>query len=317
MNISISVCRSIFLCVLCLSVVSVGSVRAETPSKPGTVRATGQHELRLKPQKLRLSITIQAQGKDAKSAIESFLAHKERVKKELIAMKADEKSIEFGATQVTGVAGGMPAEMQQYGAGAYIAQVARAVPSIKASDIPKIYHAVAHVRAEWPLPTSDADALALLPETLKEQAKARDLMGEKNKAKLDGRQQEKLEEVQAAMQENVGYSTSGDENPTFSVMFVAKVDDEARKNALKAAYEQAAAQAATLASAAGYKTGELVTIKSSDVPSIVPGENAYAAAFSAYTANTLENNVTDEVQSLTASELKFSTRVEVEFALAK
>src|SRR5437588_4537145 len=249
--------------------VSMGQV--ESPLKSGTIHATGQYELKLKPQKLRMTIAVQTEGANAKSALESFVAHKERVKKELVAMKADEASIEFGTTLVSGSVAGMPAEAQPYEA-QYIAQIARAAPNVNTADIPTIVHAVARVRAEWPLPTSDPDALALLPESLREQVKARDLMGEKNKAKLEGRQQEKLDEFQAAVQANGGASLSSEVTPVFTALFVAKVDDDTRKKAVKAAYDRAVAQAELLATATGHKIGELVTLRSSDIPPSGPDE---------------------------------------------
>ncbi len=174
-------------------------------------------------------------------------------------------------------------------------------------------------RAEWALPTTDPDALALLPETLKEQIKARDLMGEKNKAALDKGQQEKLEEAQAAMQENGGYSSSNEENQPIAIMFVAKVDDDSRKRAAKEAFDRAKAQANLLASATGHKTGELMSLRSGDMPSNGAGENgfAYQAAYAAYAASGMDGVTADEAQSPGASDLKYATRLEVEFALEK
>jgi uncharacterized protein YggE len=291
---------------------------AQLPAKPASIHATGQHELKLPPQKLRLTLSIRAEGVDAKTAIESFLAHKERVKKELVAMKAEEASIDFGATQLSNGVAGMPAEMQGYES-RFIAQVTRSSPNINAAEIPKLYQAVARVRAEWPLPTTDSDALALLPETLKEQVKARDLAGEKNKAKLDGRQQEKLEEIQAAMQENMGYQSDSDQAAPFTVLFVAKVDDESRKKAFKAAYDRAVARAEMLSTVAGYKMGDLISLRCNDAPVVGTDEleSVYNSPYAAYAANRLPGSSGDETQGASPNDLKFNAGVDVEFALLK
>jgi hypothetical protein len=74
--------------------------------KTPTIHTTGQHELKLPPQRLRLTRTMRAEGLDAKSAIRSLADHKTKVKSDLMALKADEASISFGATRLTTVSPG-------------------------------------------------------------------------------------------------------------------------------------------------------------------------------------------------------------------
>jgi uncharacterized protein YggE len=296
---------------------------AQPEQASGTIHATGQHELPLAPQKLRLTLTIRAEGADAKSAIESLLEHKERVKNELLAMKAEEASIDFGAAQLSSGIPGMSAEMMRYGS-QMISQIAGSADADPA-DVPKVYTAVSRVRAEWPLPTTDADALAMLPETLKEQVKERDLIGEKNKAQLEGSQQEKLEEMQAAMQENMGYYSANTEASPVTVMFVANIDATVRKKALRRAYDRALAQATMLASIAGKKLGNLKTLRAGDVP--VPAtediESTYGQAFAAYTAyaayapGPINGLTSDDALNVSPKGLKLIVRVDAEFALAE
>ncbi len=292
---------------------------AETETAPGTIHAAGQHELKLDPQKLRLTLNIRAEGIDAKSAIEALLAHKERVKSELLAMKAEEASIDFGAAQLTSGIPGMSPQMMQYGS-RMIAQVA-GTSNTDPADVPKVYIAASRVRAEWPLPTTDADALAMLPETLREQVKERDLMGEKNKAQLEGPQQEKLEEMQAAMQENMGYYSDNSEEAAATVMFVAKVDEEVRKKAVGAAYERAMAQAKMLSSLTGKPLGSLKALRTGDVPVSATEEieSAYGpayAAYASYAAAQMNGVAIDEALNTSPQGLKLVVRVEAEFALA-
>jgi uncharacterized protein YggE len=305
---------------LFLGYVCGGAVYGQLPGAPASIHATGQHELELEPQKLRLMLAIRAEGADAKSAIESLLDHKERVKSELLAMKAEEASIDFGATQLSSGVPGMPAEMMRYGP-RMIAQVT-AASNGDAAEIPKVYIAVSRVRADWPLPITDADALAVLPETLKEQVKERDLMGEKNKAQLDGQQQEKLEELQAAMQENMGYYSGTEDASPITVMFVAKIDEETRKQAVKAAYDRAMTQAKMLSSVTGKALGNLKMLRTGDVP--VPAtdeiESTYAQAYAAYASyapGPISSVAVDEALSASPRSLKLVVRVEAEFALAE
>jgi uncharacterized protein YggE len=311
-----AITRYVCLCALC----SGRFLYAQSETAPGTIHASGQYEVKLEPQKLRLTLNIRAEGVDAKSAIEALLEHKERVKTELLAMKAEEASIDFGAAQLTSGIPGMSAEMMRYGS-RMIAQVAGAANSDPA-DVPKVYIAASRVRAEWPLPTTDADALAMLPETLKEQVKERDLMGEKNKAQLDDPQQEKLEEMQAAMQENMGYYSDNSEAAAAAVMFVAKVDEKVRKKAVSAAYEQAMAQAKMLSTLTGKPLGSLKSLRTSDVPVAATEEieSTYGPAYAAYAsyAATQTNGVTmDEALNTSPQGLKLVVRVEAEFALGE
>jgi uncharacterized protein YggE len=311
----------LLLTLLLLGLSCAGSLaRGQSPPAAASIHAAGQHELKLEPQKLRLTLNIRAEGIDAKSAIEALIEHKERVKNELLAMKAEEASIDFGAAQLTSGIPGMPAEMMRYGPRVY-SQVAGA-SNVDPTEVPKVYIAVSRVRAEWPLPTTDADALAMLPETLKEQVKDRDFMGEKNKAQLEEAQQEKLEEMQAAMQENMGYYSSNDESSPVTVVFIAKVDDEARKAAIIAAYERAIAQAKLLASVSGKSLGNLKSLRTGDVP--VPAteeiESTYGAAYAsyaAYAASQMSSVAIDEAQNASPRGLKVIVRVEAEFALAE
>ena len=295
--------------------------RAQSPPEPATIHATGQHELQLEPQKLRLTLNIRAEGVDAKSAIEALIEHKERVKSELLAMKADEASLDFGAAQLTSGVPGMPAEMMRYGP-QMIAQVAGG-SNVDPGEVPKVYIAVSRVRAAWPLPTTDADALAMLPETLRQQVKERDLMGEKNKAQLEGPQQEKLEEMQAAMQENMGYYSGNVESSSVTVMFVAKVDEKSRKEAVSAAYERATEQARMLSSVSGKSLGNLKSLRTGDVPvsATEEMEATYGAAYAAYAsyaaAAQMSSVAVDEAQNASPRGLKLIVRVEAEFALGE
>jgi uncharacterized protein YggE len=296
----------------------------QSPPAAASIHASGQHELKLAPQRLRLALNIRAEGVDAKSAIEALIRHKQRVKNELLAMKAEEDSIDLGTAQLSSGIPGMPAEMMRYGAGIYGARMLSQVAGASNTDpaqVPKVYIATSRVRAEWPLPTTDADALAMLPETLKEQVKERDLAGEKNKAELDGAQQEKLEEMQAAMQENMGYYSSDEGSSPVAVMFVAKIDEESRRKAVSAAYERALAQAKMLSSVSGKSLGNLKSLRTGDVP--VPAteeiESTYGTAYAAYsnfTASQPAGVGIDEAQSTSPRALKLIVRVEAEFALA-
>jgi uncharacterized protein YggE len=290
---------------------------AQTPvMTPGTVHATGQHAIKLAPQKLRLSLAIRAEGADAKSAIEAFVKHKDRVKKELVEMKADEASIEISSPQLSGSMAGMPQAWTSYPP-RYFAEPPPVPGEARPETMPKVFVALAQVKAEWPLPTTDADALAMLPETLKEQITKRDLAGTKNKAQLDPSQQEQVEELQAKMQELMSYATSTGEGQAFTVLFVAKLDEETRKQAIKAAYDRAVAQAQTLAAATGHKLGDVVSLRCEDRPSSGVGDVQAQYAAVSYPGVNMFRADGDVALSTDPGGLGIGVKVDVAFAIAR
>lgn len=314
----------------CLWIVLAGAAQnapAQTPEKPLAISATGQHELKISPERLRLTVTLRAEGLDAKTAIRALADHKTKVKNDLIALKAEEASINFTATRLTSSIAGVPAEAQQYGqrmimqmmSSAAVTFGANGMPvaaqEAKPDPLPTVYVATASVRAEWPLPTTDLDALALLPETLKEQVKKRDLVGDGNKASFDATQQERIEEMQIALRERMGMYSSEEESPSVVVAFVAKPGSDARQAAAQAAFEQAVADADVLAAVAGKKRGPLVSLRYHDASGglgeIMAAQNAAVAAFRGIELPTAAH---DEVIGTSPDDLKTTIRVDAEFA---
>jgi hypothetical protein len=233
-------------------------------------------------------------------------------------MKADEASIEITSPQLSGSMAGMPQVMPGTSSIYYPQAIPPPVPGeVRPENPPKVYVAAAHVQAEWLLPTTDADALAMLPETLKEQITKRDLMGTKNKAKLDPSQQEKVEEFQAKMQEAMSYAMSTSEGQAFTVLFVANADDESRKKGIKAAYDQAIARAELLAAVTGHKLGDLVSLRCDDTPSAGVGDVQTAYASVGYPGLHMPQSPGAAAVSTSPGGLKLDVKVDVTFAIAK
>lgn len=258
--------RSCHLLVLILLTATALSSAAngQVPSLPeglNGLSSSGTESIPVKPTKIRLVMWVKAEGVDAKSAIKALAAHRTRVAKELAAMKAEEASIEFSAAQVSSgdddnesnaryMRRSMMQIMQQNG------------QDVSEMSLPITYTAKAAVKAEWTLPVSDSDALALLPATLTAQIEARDLAGEKNKAELDAAAKEKMEEMQAMMNEQMGgyYSSSEENSNKPKIMLVGEISDEMTKAALKKAYENAVGEAQMIAAASGQKLGKLKSV---------------------------------------------------------
>ena len=276
--------------------------------------ASATERVTLKPEKLRLLMLIKAQGGDAKSALASMNEHKVFVKKELEGMKADKDSIVFSpirASTSDGDSNGnsrraMQMQMQMSGG--------RGSKPAAPKPLPTVYTVTCTLKADWPLPVKEGDALALLPVTLKEQIKSRDIAGEKNKPKLGKAEQEQLEELDAMMSEQ--YSYGGEQNGQGpNITFIAKVPEDVQKKATASAFKKAVMEVETASGATGLKLGKLTAVTTASVPQD-PTE-LYAARGYGRAQNVLSSGFLKEegasVSDVNADELSYVVTVMVSY----
>jgi uncharacterized protein YggE len=223
------------------------------------LQASGTAVVKLTPSRIRLTMPCEAQASDTKGAITTLIAHKQRVKTDLIALKATEESIRYSETSL-GQEDGFPDGIQSY-VRQNILRNANA-RGMGLEDFPKIYVAKCELQAEWNLPTADPDALVLLVSTLKQQIEEKDFAGINNTAQLDEEQKDKLESVrQMAMQQ--GYSLDdGSPASGMKVLFIAETTPEQHKEAMAKAYKNAVAKAEELAAAAGVTLDKIISLRS-------------------------------------------------------
>ncbi len=261
-------------CIVALSLASlsclVARAQSSSPSGSGIV-GTATETVLVKAERLRLVMVIKAQGADPKSAVVALAEHKLRVQKELEVMKADKDSIEFTATRL-GAGSAESAQMLQV---QRQMQMSNSGVGTTKESTPAVHTAVCGLKAEWPLPTSEGDALALLPATLNEQIKARDLAGDNNKPKLSKAAQEQLEELEAMMSERYSYQSSNE--PTSKILFVAAIPEEAKRKATAAAFAKANKDVDTLVESTGQKRGKLLSLTTDS-----PSSSNYAQMVRAY-----------------------------------
>lgn len=232
---------------------------AQDSAATATIQVSAAHSSLLKPEKLRLQMVVRAEGTDAKQAIKQLAQHKERVRKELLELKAEEVSIEFGAPRFTPSATGMSVSFESRQMRRYLRSMD--IDAEKLNGLPKIFNVVATLKADWVLPTANVDAIALLPEGLKEQVQQRDLTGINNKADIDAAMQEKLDEMKTLLTEQLGMDSEDGDVP-IRVVFVAKSTVSQRQEDLQKALEAAKEQATIIAQASGVSLGALDRIVS-------------------------------------------------------
>ena len=223
----------------------------------GPINGAATESVPLKPEKLRLVMWVQAKGKDPKSAITALNEQKARVKKDLESMKADSESVQFSASRVasdeTGNQQRALMRMQMQGR-----------PNAKAAKPPAVFLARSAVKAEWALPVSEGDALAILPANLLDQIKSRDLEGKNVKPMLDGDAQEQLDEMESMMQEQY-YGSNPDANGP-RILFVARIPSDVREKAFQNAFKNATEDAQMLSKASSIKLGKPIGISKTPSP---------------------------------------------------
>lgn len=231
------------------------------PTFPPTVQAYGEKTIELAPQKLRLVFIAKAEGADAKEAIAAMAKHKKYIREELLALKANEESIQMATAEIRSHIMGLPQqywEMSIKTLKRYLAD--NSAVNINLEEMPVVFTATCVVEADWILPTTDPDILAQLPDTIRSQTIERDLIGENNPMPLSPEQEARVEKLKSAFEETMGYFDDQDEQANIQILFVASVSPEQRARALKAAFEQAKDECQALAEASGNRLGRFVSL---------------------------------------------------------
>lgn len=260
--------------ILCVQLSYLPTANAQPPfGDSDGISSVGTQLLKLKPSRLRLVMWVEAKGSDPKAAVTSLNAHKTRVQTELEAMKADASSIRFTATQLS-TGGADPNQQQRM---RYMQEQMREQGN--EMELPTVHTARAALSAEWALPVQEGDALALLPATLQEQIDKRDFAGKNNTPKLDAQAQEKMEELQAMMEDQYGgYYDSSESGTVPTIYFVASIPPDEVKQSVAKAFELAASKAKLLAEAAGAQLGKLKSVRTASSDDM----SAYAASMDPY-----------------------------------
>lgn len=262
-------------CVGILALIANQSLRAQVPGTyVPTVQAYGEHILELQPQKIRLLMVAKAEGANAKEAVEQLAKHRQTVRDELIALKADRDSIGVAPAEIRSHTMGLPTQYQHM-SNRMLSNFLDNSANIHIEDLPIVYTATCFVSADWTLPSTDADLLLQLPSTLREQITKRDLLGEENQLQLSPEQAARIEKFKAALDEHMGYYEEEDTETKLQIIYVGSVTTESRTQALKAAYERAREECNALAEASNRKLGALVSLSK-----VTPDESTNNFVFS-------------------------------------
>ena len=256
------------LCIAALAVCwTLGSVSpAQSPTgKPpaATVQAFGEHVIELAPERVRLLLIAKAEGANAKEAVERLSKHKEAVRGELTAMKAEASSIKFTSSDMRHHVLGVPPQYQNMNA-KFFTNLLEGSLNMRLEDLPTVHTATCVVEADWVLPKADNDLVLQLPNSLREQVEERDLVGDDNGLELSPEQSANITKFKAAIDEHMGfYDDNSPQDQQVQILFVASIKPEARAAALKSAFEKAREECELLATASGHKLGRFVSLSKS------------------------------------------------------
>jgi YD repeat-containing protein len=311
-------CRAFMYLIAVSSIASSVKVYAQSASGSGGISATGQQEITLQPNRVRLILQIQAEGRDAKTAIKNLADHKSKINAALKEMNADMASVVFEGNKLMESIAGMPAENP--GSPRLISPTSVdpfGDQDAEAADSPaKIVTAKSTVTAEWALPTEDIDALSLLPEALKQQVQQRDLQGKKIRADLSDEEKEVAADyVRRIAQQRGNYYSNTPAPQDVQIVYVASTTREQEKEALKAAYQEAVANAQLLAEASGQKLGKIRSISRADLTNDMTSTAYEYDAYGNAVRRTVQKRNLQEITSTTPTQMSKKVGLTVVFGI--
>ncbi len=265
------------LSIVLTGIVSSGVSAQDRTKDTRTITVSVTQPVKVQAKRVRLVLPLQAEGRDAAEAAKNLAAHKAKVKEALQEMKADISSIEYRDSTLGLSPSSSPAMAGAMGGMAWAqVQVAGdfAVPNVvvgganepePAAELPKIFHATSQLVVDWTLPTQDASALLVLPETLKLQIEKRDLPGTKNKVELTDEETEAIQGAARRGQANgiVNFATPYAQRPSASnpqILFVGILSKDNIASAMKSAFATAKEEATIIAEATGHKLGGVIRV---------------------------------------------------------
>jgi hypothetical protein len=240
----------------------------------GGLTSSGSHTLKLRPARLRVVIEVRGEGRSGADALRALADQRMLVSQELQQMHADPARIEFSAPKILiGYLGfsdlNHPTLQNLIRRGLVPADPYQADADLEQGEVPlpKSFVAISRATAEWELPTDDADALALLPETLRKQVAQRDLTGKKKRLEMTDEEQEQWAELQRqAGNQNFFVQNQNPVQSDVQWVYVAPLDPKLEQEAIQNAYQEAERRAAALSAASQLKLGRVIRLTHSDRP---------------------------------------------------
>jgi uncharacterized protein YggE len=286
------------------------------------ISSSGTAAVQRKPTQLRLYMQVLVKGKTLEDALAKLKERQEAATAQLETLKADKKSIVFGAPSLSNV---QSARKRQIEAMVMAQMRARGKKAPKGLQAPQTVTLAATLTAQWPLGTQSQEEMLLKAQGIQENIKAADLAGSKEAEKL-APEEEEFEEEASQVANQFGEEAPQPGLPQF--VFVAVLPKQDRQKAMSEAFAKAKAQAAELAQAAGVELGPLTGLAGSCAGQTSLGDEPfgrYGASGGSDVIRRMAANQTgedseekqDEAMSADPSALRFTCYVTTLFQLGK
>ncbi|RCS54084.1 DUF541 domain-containing protein [Bremerella cremea] len=281
---------------------SVVSGPFATAQEQPMVEAEGKEVLKRWPSQLVMRLDLIGRAGSMDDALAALEKRKEVAKTLLTSLGAEMDTVEYGDPTTTSAASQGQEQIQ-----AMIRErIQRSGGSVPAGlKVAESTVVTLPLTARWELDTSDPVKLLQQATVLRKKIEDADIGGAKSQ-KLSLAEQELLEEAEA-----YGYDPYSDEpqaKPGEPVItFAAKITEEERSQAMKAAFEASVKDAKELAAAAGQDLGLLMSLSSSTYGGMSP-EEMYGYGYGRRMATPSDDPLVSEVTDLSKVSFNFAIR---------
>jgi len=308
------------LCLIAAGFVLLGTPRAgaqPAAAEKGTVAGGGMVALKRRPDVLRMSVDVFAQGKTMKEALANLKDRREAVGGQLATLGAAKDSIVFGEPQVNAAVLESRRQMEAMIRNR-LGNRAKKDPK-KGSSIPTVVSA--RLTAAWPLKGKDTEALLVEIAQLQESINAADLAGRKDLEKQSTEDEELREELEGVQAEATNNNPNQPQPGTPAYKLVCKITAPEYSQALADSFRKAKSRAEETARAAGAELGPLRQIVAhtqagGDSDGTDEPRQAYAQMMqTAHDDLSLEPEPVMEAQGAQPGEVSYRVAVSASFSL--
>lgn len=286
-----------------LLVLSLSAMRALADDATPTVSATGRATVPQRPEILRMTVTVSAQGSDIHDALAKLKSRRDEIATAMAGTGADKSAIKF-ADPVEGVAENL--SLQQRIQRQMMATISRNQPP--PSTQPSPVTVSSNLTIEWTLSSASPDDALATATDLQDKITAAMPSAKTKAAEAKTPEEQEIAEEMAAQQGNAVQAKP--DEPQF--VFVHHLSDEERTKLLTQAFEDAQRQCRLLAAASGKHLGE-VTHLSTGAAAQNP-MNEYMEAMLGNSDEQSSSN-SDEATGSQLNDVNYNVSVEATFKL--
>ena len=277
----------------------------------GGISGSGTVLVKRRPEIMRMQVVLSGSGKTIQDALAKLKTVRESAVKRLEELGADKSSIKVDppTAGVTQQQQNLEMMMRQQ-----LAARGRAVASNDGA--PKSVDVSAALTADWQLKDESAEERLVRVHELQEKVRGADLAKAKDATHRSLEEQEKDEETAALMASYQSDNGPKPGEPTF--LFVSKISEQDRDQAVAEAFQKATTEAARLSKAAGIKRGKLRSLHAGETD-IDYDANMYAGGSQAYVYQMLQQQrakgktSTNEAVGADPAEVKVTITVTASF----